>query len=233
MSSTVTDEFKEDVDLNELHKLFDLSKIDPIFLHYPFSSQLSSSSFNLDLTTSPVGEDFKFQWLFRLDSSFQEIQLDNNPRILKVQATMKSRPITCVIDTGASLNYIGDGIMESKWFGSWNLDIQPSNCLCTIGYDTQVLSLGKTTFPIQFDGETYPINAEIIPGLPFALVIGMQFLRQHQCIIDLGLNRLILRTNNEFILSLNESTTVPAYCQMFVSASSTYPNQNVPAFLVS
>ena len=133
---------------------------------------------------------------------------------------MRGRKLKCLVDTGASLNFISSQLMATESVHSWQLPIEASYTKCKVTNNQVLLSQGRVKLPIEIKSQIYSLQAEIVPDLAFDLILGLPFLRHHQCHIDLENNQLILQSpKHDASLALQEDLHLPGFCQTFVDVT--------------
>ena len=162
-----------------------------------------------------------YPWLFRLHPSFTSVPTNTDSNVVTLLATMKGRSLKCLVDTGASLNFISSKLMSTESIKPWGLYIHPSDTVCQVANNQKLRSLGRVQLPIEINKQVYSIPAEIVPDLAFDLILGTPFLTDHQCILDFNSKQLIVGQppNNDTSILLRNDITIPSYCHTFVDVT--------------
>ena len=70
---------------------------------------------------------------------------------------MRGRKLNCLVDTGASLNFISSKLMASESVQSWHLPIESSYTKCKLANSQTILSEGRVKLPIEINSQVYPL----------------------------------------------------------------------------
>ncbi|MGL5707545.1 MAG: reverse transcriptase domain-containing protein [Aeromonas sp.] len=107
------------------------------------------------------------------------------PYLLEIPVTVCEKVITAVVDTGASHNYITDGLVEKLNIERKNLERETIAEMAD-GSSVNVTQRVFTTFSVQNDTNIkYQTEFRILPNGAPTILLGMLFLRNNEAIINL------------------------------------------------
>ena len=136
-----------------------------------------------------------------ISSSFQKSNADC---VLKV--TVNGVPTSCLVDTGAVSTILSKALWDKLDGGQKQLI--PANLRHNLvgaqGTPLKVLGAGKVE--LQLGEQMYPANVIVAETLTTDLILGRDFLKQHQCSVELGEKDLLHLTKAGVTLSLGSNT---------------------------
>ena len=141
---------------------------------------------------------------------------------------------TCsfLVDTGAAVTLISTLTWTCcKLSGQYAADLIPWNQQCLVGIVGSQLQVKEyVSVQLNFGGHNFVTSVIVVKGLTEEAILGLEFLQQHQCIIDCGQHMLQLSGRNLAIplgfamqtitistpatAVLKETTIVPAHLEL-------------------
>ena len=144
-----------------------------------------------------------------------ENRLNNSP-LLTIQAKMNKKDVKCLIDTGASRNFLAEELVKSSAFMDKDLEIYPSNVAVKLADEYIVRSAGRTGIPLKIQDDIFHVTVGILPKLSFDLILGMEFLQRQKVIIDCGTRtiKLALDPSFESLADLSTEVSIPPFSEV-------------------
>ena len=131
-----------------------------------------------------------------------------------------------LLDTGANITACSVSLYQ-RLSKMNNQKLLPPKVACATTVSGAALAiLGVTYVRAKIGKKMYKIRFQVIEGLAQDLVLGIDFLKQHDAIVQLGKNSLLLRPIK---LQVSQDTIIPAKCEAIVMVE---PSKKVPKGLV-
>ena len=136
---------------------------------------------------------------------------------LLVNAFINEVPVVCLIDTGAEVTVIS----EEFWRSIPIEDRLPLNTgewasICTVSGE-QMPSTGSTEVTLRFHTREYQARAIIVDGFGFDAVIGLDFLTENKAVLDLGIRKLIMESEEQSITDISNGELQKHDLQIFAT----------------
>jgi hypothetical protein len=106
-------------------------------------------------------------------------QIEENDSFIVIKINHK--PVKCLLDTGAAASCISKTLADKL-----KLDIQPmeNNFNLVTADKSRISVLGYTEVILDIRGAQIPLSLLVLPKLSQNLIIGNDFTRQSECLID-------------------------------------------------
>ena len=100
-------------------------------------------------------------------------------------------PAECLVDTGATLTIMSVQVWENiRPFSSAIMESYDGNVFTANGEPVRIL--GKTTVFIEIAG-IHCSSSIVIADIDLSIILGLDFLKQHNCQIDVAVNSLLIQ----------------------------------------
>ena len=122
---------------------------------------------------------------------------------LLVNAFINEVPAVCLIDTGAEVTVVsGEFWRTIPTENKLPLETGDWANICTVSGE-QMPSTGSTEVTFRFHISEYQARAIIVDGFGFDAVIGLDFLTANKAVLDLGIRKLILESEEQTIAEIS------------------------------
>ncbi|MFN9109408.1 MAG: retropepsin-like aspartic protease, partial [Bacteroidota bacterium] len=114
--------------------------------------------------------------------------------LAKCSVTILDRTVIGLVDTGATDSFLSYSLY-TKLSRSVGLSLD-TNAKRVIRLGDESLTSttdGIVTLPLTLNGVKYPVDISVMKGLPFPVIIGMDFMRTYGVVVDVGRSVLQLR----------------------------------------
>ncbi len=151
-------------------------------------------------------------------ASLTKLSSDQQSDLIKIHCDFYNTEVETLVDTGASTNYISQDLV-TRIMVYQPLIIEDSINNVQIGDKTVIKSKGRVLLRISIGGFIFVVPFVILENISFDAVLGMEFLKRSQAIIDADDNSLYFKSNETVHpLHLSAATTIPAFTSIPVEA---------------
>ena len=122
---------------------------------------------------------------------------------LLINAFINEVPAVCLIDTGAEVTVISEEFWQTiPTENKLPLETGDWASICTVS-GQQMPCTGSTEVTFRFHIREYQARAIIVDGFGFDAVIGLDFLAANKTVLDLGIRKLILESEEQTIAEIS------------------------------
>lgn len=148
-----------------------------------------------------------------------------NSEGLYISAHLLQKPISCLVDTGATIS-----VLHSRFYNSIPDHVRPrlmQDCGQLKGADGEIIKqLGVANFPLQINKKIV-LCRMIVAEIEVAAILGFDFLKEHHCEMKVGKGILTLngevvttllqdQVQSVFKLSVAENVVIPAASEIIL-----------------
>lgn len=112
-----------------------------------------------------------------------------------VHVSVLNAQTSALTDTGASISVVSKGFLRRSGFELDKLETASLTQVRGVSGNS-IAVLGKICLPIKIAGIIFEFPFHVLESLHYPLIIGMDFLSQYQCNIDLSCGKLYLKEGN-------------------------------------
>ena len=152
---------------------------------------------------------------------------DTNENLIKIKARIDSRDVLCLVDTGASTEFIKKSLIVELLKDGCNFTFQKATVpvQVTLGNNTKTLCHSIVMMNVQINGSSFQMKAFILDELPFEIIFGLSFLKRYNAIIDTVNHAVSIDSDYEpkppslphHVIYLEKEVHIPARCEMMIS----------------
>ena len=173
--------------------LCETSNYDPCLFCHPFC--------NLNDTQKDNGT--------RAKSDYADTDIFNTS-LITCHATICGYRPTCIIDTGATSNYISLNVFNSHNFIDQQIVYETSKeHLVRLGDNRNVQCAGIVTLPVTVDNRIIPTKFLVMNELAYDMILGMPFLHDNKVVIDNETKTFTFKENAVLLLTTTQELILP------------------------
>lgn len=161
--------------------------------------------------------------------------LSKSENLMIVPALINACLLDAMIDTGANANFISMDALRHAFGSRQALEmIVAHRSLVTIANGTTMSGRGRVMLTLEIQSRTFDIQAVVLDGLNFELVLGLNFCKKHQVVLDTGENTIKFGEPAPSTIKFKDAIRIQPYHQINYIASVSVKNcvilvtKNVP-----
>ena len=149
---------------------------------------------------------------------------------IKLKGYVDGQSAICLVDSGASTTFMSKSFLESLNRNGTHLSTSElaKPCDIILGNNITTRAITMAYLPLTIEESVFPIKALLLESLPFDVVLGMDFLKTYNTVIDVPNDKIQLdpepcNTNRDIYdnnVLLDEDCELPAGCETIVNVKS-------------
>ena len=157
---------------------------------------------------------------------------NSNNELIQITAQCQNSLLTCLIDTGATSNYILEEQLNQLVEAKPEHQIRVKQCSQSIQMadKTCVQSLGRVTLTFLILNRELDVTLSILKDLSFNVILGMNFLKNNEVVIDADESSIYFKDScpnqsesSSNTLTLLRDICIPAFSQTFIDVKVAKP----------
>ena len=149
------------------------------------------------------------------------ILCDSND-VLTIETLIGNEKITTLMDTGASRNYISKSMVEDLLYKGIDVQLKvlPNSIRVKVANNSTLDVTHEGTLSLSIDKRIIKTNFVIMDSLLYELILGYEFCRANNVIIDLHQSTISFSETNSYLIMVNEERViVPPYSERILESS--------------